>query len=123
LQVPDTIKVKVDHGWVTLQGVAEWQFQREEAERVVRSLHGVKAVVNQIELKPKVSAAGVKIKIENALKRDAQIDSGNITVEAAGSIVTLRGHVHSWTERQDAEHAAFGAPGVASVANLITISH
>ena len=123
LQVPDTIKVKVDHGWVTLQGVAEWQFQREEAERVVRSLHGVKAVVNQIELKPKVSAAGVKIKIENALKRDAQIDSDNITVEAAGNIVTLSGHVHSWTERQDAEHAAFGAPGVASVKNFITISH
>lgn len=122
-QVPDSIKVKVDHGWVTLQGTAEWQYQREEAERVVRSLRGVIAVMNEIELKPKISATGVKTKIEDALKRDAQIDANSITVEATGSAVVLRGHVHSWTERQDAEHAAFGAPGVTSVTNLITISH
>jgi osmotically-inducible protein OsmY len=123
IQVPDTIKATVANGWVTLEGVVEWQFQRAEAERVVRSLNGVKAVVNEIELKPKVSAFGVKIKIEDALKRDAQIDSNSITVESIGNDVTLRGQVHSWRERQDAEHAAFGAPGVASVKNLITINY
>jgi osmotically-inducible protein OsmY len=122
-QVPDTIKVKVADGWVTLLGTADWQYQREEAERVVRSLNGVKAVVNEIELKPKVSATGVKIKIENALKRDAQIEADNITVEAVGNTITLRGRVHSWRERNDAERAAFGAPGVASVANLLTINY
>jgi osmotically-inducible protein OsmY len=122
-QVPDTIKVKVADGWVTLLGTADWQYQREEAERVVRSLNGVKAVVNEIELKPKASANGVKIKIENALKRDAQIEAENITVEAIGNTITLRGRVHSWRERNDAEHAAFGAPGVASVANLLTINY
>jgi osmotically-inducible protein OsmY len=87
----------------------------------VRSLHGVKAVVNEIELRPSVNAFGVKAKIENALKRDAQIDSNSITVESTGSEVILRGQVHSWRERRDAEHAAFGAPGVASVENLITV--
>jgi osmotically-inducible protein OsmY len=120
--LPDTIKVKVAKGWVFLQGSTEWQYQREEAERVVIQLHGVKGITNEINIKPKVSATGVKAKIEDALKRDAQIDSDNITVEAAGNIVTLRGRVHSWREHQDAEHAAFDAPGVASVVNLIEIT-
>ncbi|MBB5061133.1 osmotically-inducible protein OsmY [Granulicella aggregans] len=121
-QVPDSIKVKVSEAWVTLTGTAEWNFQKDEAERIVRSLSGVTAVVNEIELKPKANALGVKIKIEDALKRDAQIDASNITVETSGAAVTLRGRVHSWRERNDAEHAAFGAPGVASVANLLTVT-
>lgn len=121
-QTPDTIKVTVSDGWVTLTGTAEWHFQKEEAERVIRSLSGVTAVVNEIELKPKANALNVKIKIEDALRRDAQIDSNTITVETAGASVTLRGSVHSWRERKDAEHAAFGAPGVASVVNLLTVA-
>ncbi|MGA3344454.1 MAG: BON domain-containing protein [Terracidiphilus sp.] len=122
LQVPDTIKLTVSKGWVTLQGTAEWQFQKEEAARVVRSLRGVKGVSDDIALKPTLSAVGVKIKIEDALKRDAQIEAKNITVEAAGNAVTLRGRVHSWREREDAEHAAFAAPGVGSVSNLLTVA-
>jgi osmotically-inducible protein OsmY len=122
-QVPGTIKAMVANGQVTLKGIAEWQYQREEAVRVVRSLHGVKAVFNEIELKPKVSASGVKIKIEDAFKRDAQIDANSITVESLGNAVTLRGQVQSWRERRDAEYVAFGAPGVASVENLITIKN
>jgi len=121
-QVPDTIKAKVSDGWITLQGTAEWQYQKEEAERVVRSLRGVKAVLNEVELKPTASATGVKIKIEDALKRDAQIEAKDISVEAAGNMITLRGRVHSWTEREDAEHAAFAAPGVRSVSNLLVVS-
>lgn len=123
LLVPDTVKVQVAKGYVTLSGTTEWQFQREEAERVVRSLNGVTDVSNSIELKPKVSANGVKVKIEEALKRDAQIEAKNVTVETAGNIVTLRGHVHSWREREDAQTAAFGAPGVTGVVNLLTVSH
>jgi osmotically-inducible protein OsmY len=121
--VPETVKVKVADGWVTLSGTTEWQYQREEAARVIRSLLGVKGVANDIELKPTVSAAGVKDKIEDALKRDAQIDANKISVEAAGNIVTLRGSVPSWRERRDAEFAAFNAPGVASVSNLFEISY
>ena len=122
-QVPATIKVTVSNGWLTLTGTTEWNFQKDEAARVVRSLHGVRGVTNEIELKPKASALGIKTKIENALNRDAQIDSNNITVETAGSDVTLRGSVQSWRQRQDAEFAAFGAPGVASVKNLLTVSY
>src|ERR1035441_3415792 len=102
---------------------AEWQYQKEEAARAVRSLRGVKVVLNEIELKPTVSTTGVKIKIEDALKRDAQIEAKDIAVETSGSMVTLRGHVHTWNEREDAEHAAFSAPGVGSVSNLLTVSY
>ncbi len=89
----------------------------------MRSLNGVKGVVNEIELKPTASAVGIKIKIENALKRDAQIDANKIMVETLGNGVTLRGTVHSWRERRNAEQAACGAPGVASVANFLTVSY
>ena len=121
--VPDTIKLTVSKGRVTLLGNAEWHYQKEEAERVVRSLRGVKFVINEIELKPTASAAGVKIKIEDALKRDAVIEAKNVTVETSGNAFTLTGHVHSWKEREDAEYAAFAAPGVSSVSNLLTIRY
>ena len=122
-QVPDTIKLKVSNGWITLEGTAEWQYQKDEAARAVRSLRGVKAVSNEIGLKPTVNTTGIKVKIEDALKRDAQIEAKDITVETSGALVTLRGHVHSWRERDDAEHAAFSAPGVGSVSNLLTVSY
>ena len=122
-QVPDTIKLKVSNGWITLQGTAEWQYQKEEAARAVRSLRGVKAVSNEIELKPTVHTTDIKVKIEDALKRDAQIEAKDITVETSGALVTLRGRVHSWREYDDAERAAFSAPGVGSVSNLLTVSY
>jgi hypothetical protein len=59
----------------------------------------------------------------DALKRDAQIEAKDITVETSGAMVTLRGRVHSWREHDDAEHAAFSAPGVGSVSNLLTVSY
>jgi osmotically-inducible protein OsmY len=122
-QVPDTIKLKVSNGWITLEGTAEWQYQKDEAARAVRSLRGVKAVSNEVTLNPTLNTIDIKIKIEDALKRDAQIEAKDITVETSGALVTLRGHVHSWRERDDAEHAAFSAPGVGSVSNLLTVSY
>jgi osmotically-inducible protein OsmY len=119
--VPEDIKVTVAAGWVTLDGPAEWHYQRGEAERVIRRLRGVKGISNEINLVPKLSANGVKVKIEDALKRDAQIDSDKITVETLGNTITLRGKVRSWREREGAEHAAYDAPGVASVKNLIEV--
>ena len=121
--VPNSIQVKVEDGWVTLTGNVEWQYQRGETERVVRPLMGVKGVSNDICLLPKVHADGVKAKIEAALIRDAQFDASHVTVEAAGSTVTLRGHVPSWNEREAIEHAAFDAPGVVRVENLVEISY
>jgi osmotically-inducible protein OsmY len=119
--VPGTVKVQVADGRITLTGAAEWQYQKEEAERSVRQLYGVKWVSNEITVTPKVNAIDVKVKIENALKRSAETDATHITVETSNGNVTLRGSVRSWVERQGAENAAWAAPGVTRVEDLITI--
>ena len=114
--------VTVKDGWLTLEGEAEWQYQREQAEAAVRRIRGIKGVVNSIQLQPKVPVAAVKRMIEDALKRSAEVDAQNIAVEAEGDKVILKGKVRSWAERQEAERAAWRAPGVRKVEDEITIS-
>jgi osmotically-inducible protein OsmY len=118
----DKVDVTVSKGWVTLQGEVEWRFQRDEAERVVRRLTGVKGVSNLIVVKPRVTPSDIKKKIEQALIRTAQSDANNITVDVDGTKVTLKGTVRSWAERKEAERQSWAAPGVTSVDNRITIS-
>lgn len=117
----DKVKVVVKNGWLTLEGEAEWNFQKEWAERAVRSITGVKGVTNMIVVKTKVTPTEVKRKIQDALVRSAQVDADRITVEVDGSKVILRGTVRSWAEKQEAERSAWAAPGVTSVDNRITI--
>jgi len=118
----DKIRVVVKNGWVTLEGEVEWNYQRERAETAVRRVRGLKGVTNSIEVKPHVAPSEIRRKIEDALRRAAEIDASRITVETVGSEVILRGTVRSWAERQEAERAAWWAPGVSKVDNRIIIS-
>jgi osmotically-inducible protein OsmY len=118
----ETMKVLVKDGWVTLEGTAEWNYQRTRAEEAVRRVSGIKGISNLILLKPRVAPTEIKAKIEEAFRRSAEVDASGITVEANGSEVILKGTVRSWAERQEAERAAWRAPGVTKVDNRITIS-
>ena len=118
---PDRIQITVENGWVTLEGEVEWQFQQSAAESAVKSVMGVKGVSNSIRIKPRVTAADVKAKIEGAFARRAHLDAKQIRVEASDSKVILHGSVHSWEEMEQAEQAAWAAPGVTNVENNVII--
>ena len=98
------------------------ELSAHRAEEAVRRVKGIKGVSNLIVLKPRVAPSEIKAKIEEAFRRNAEIDANRITVEANGSEVILKGTVRSWAERQEAERAAWRAPGVTKVDNRITIS-
>jgi len=116
------IKAVVKGGWVTLEGEVEWHYQRERAERAVRHVKGVLGVSDLINLKPSVSPADIKRKIEEAFKRNAEIDANRIQVKSSDGEVVLEGTVRSWAERQEAERVAWAAPGVKKVEDHIRVS-
>jgi osmotically-inducible protein OsmY len=118
----DRIKVKVSKGWVTLEGKVDWQYQKSAAEKAVRKLYGVVGVSNLIDVKPQVSKAEVKTSIEAALKRLAEVDASRIRVDTEDGKVVLSGSVRSWFEREEAERAAWAAPGVRTVEDRIAIA-
>ena len=117
----DRIKVKVDRGWVTLEGDVDYYYQAEEAERTVRQLTGVRGVTNLITVRTQPTPDDVKKRIREALERGAEFDAERITVEVQGHKVILKGTVRSYAELRDAERAARNAPGVTEVENRLTV--
>jgi osmotically-inducible protein OsmY len=118
----DGVRVVVKNGWLTLEGEVEWYYQKERAEEAVRRVRGVKGVTNSLQVKPRVAPMEIRRKIEEALRRAAEVDASRITVETNGGEVILRGSVRAWAERQEAERAAWAAPGVWKVDNRIIVS-
>jgi osmotically-inducible protein OsmY len=122
VMVPDDrIKVKVEKGWLTLEGDVDWNFQREEAERSVRYLTGVLGVTNLVSVRARPTPSDIKRKIKETLERSAEFDADRITVEVDGHTAVLRGTVRSYAEKRDAERAARNAPGVTEVENDLVV--
>jgi osmotically-inducible protein OsmY len=125
---PGTIQVTVREGEITLEGEVESWFQKNVAANVVRQLLGVKGVSNRLSLaqpidnsEPTVKPVAVEKAIKSAFKRSAVIDANQICVETSGSNVELSGNVRNLAEREEAERAAWAAPGVSSVDNQLTV--
>jgi len=104
-----------------LEGEVEWRYQFERAEEAVARVRGIQGIINCIEVRPQVPPVEIKRKIEEALRRAAEIDASRITVEANGGEIILRGTVRSWAQREEAERAAWRAPGISKVDNRITV--
>jgi osmotically-inducible protein OsmY len=121
-EIPASVKVSVEKGWITLHGEVEWHYQKEAAERKVRDIIGVRGVINQLEIKPKIKPDDVKRRIESALIRTAATDAKNIQVEVKEGRVVLRGRVHSWYEKEEAKREAWLAPGVREVVDELVIA-
>jgi osmotically-inducible protein OsmY len=117
----DKVQVKVEKGWVTLDGQVDWDFQRVYSKSSVENLEGVVGISNNIKLAPKLKTADVKNKIFAAFHRSATLDSENIQISSEGTKVILSGKVRSFVEKKDAERAAYLAPGVTEVENKLMI--
>ncbi len=122
--VPTTIDAKVEYGYVTLTGNADWQYQRDEAEFIAGNIIGVTGVENDVYLNVGQASPGdVRESIKKALKRDAKLDAASLSVETVNGTVVLTGTVHSWSERDAAVAAAWAAPGVTAVDDLLTVTY
>jgi osmotically-inducible protein OsmY len=117
----DDVKVKVHNGWITLSGEVDWQYQLDAAEDAVCCLMGVKGVTNLITVKPLIKDSDIKTGIESAFQRNAVLDARRITVDTSGDKVVLKGTVHSFAEKSEAEQVARAAPGVSGVENNLMI--
>jgi osmotically-inducible protein OsmY len=122
--VPGTVDARVDNGWVTLTGKAEWQFQRDEAEFVAGNILGVIGVDDEIDLEnPEPKAGDVQESIERALKRSAKLDADTVSVSAYDGTVSVSGVVSSWSEHDAAIAAAWAARGVTNVDDRIVVDY
>lgn len=119
--LPDSIMVTVDNGWLTLSGKVDWDFQRQEAEDAVEDLSGVKGVFNNITLIQRPTVADVQKKIKGELQRTIAEEAENINVATSDGTVTLSGSVSSWSEDEAARRASWAVPGVTDVVDNLVV--
>lgn len=118
---PNAVRLSVDHGWVTLRGEVEWDYQRKSAETAIRPLMGVVGISNDITLRVKPQAADLSHRIEEALTRQALREAKRVQVSVEGNTVKLNGTVNSWQERNAIQGVAWSAPGVRTVVNELRL--
>jgi osmotically-inducible protein OsmY len=118
----DKIKVRVENGWVTLEGEVEWQYQKTAAYYAINALRGIKGISNQILVKPAINRTLVKDEIKRALERSADVKASKVDVATAGHKVILKGTAGSWYEKNIIASAAWASPGVTEVVDEIEIA-
>ncbi|MHB1277824.1 MAG: BON domain-containing protein [Bacteroidia bacterium] len=118
----EKIKLKVEDGWIKLEGEVDWNYQRDAAKNCIKNLAGVKGVSNLIQVKVSVEPQNIKQKIKNAFERNASIDADRVNVNVEGHRVVLSGTVQSWSEKRQAEEATWSAPGVTQVVDNLKLN-
>ncbi|HLF55456.1 MAG TPA: BON domain-containing protein [Thermoanaerobaculia bacterium] len=123
VEVPhEKLKVKVENGWITLDGEVDWAYQKDAAARAVRNLAGVRGLTNMVTLKPHVETAEIKRRLNDAFKRNAELEAKSIRVDTTDGKVALWGKVHSWQQHDEATQIVWSAPGVIEVEDHLTIA-
>lgn len=123
VQIPENaVHARVEDGWVTLDGEVDHDYQRREVKRMVGQVRGVLGVTNAIAVRPPATAEQVEQVIEDAFRREAQVDARHITIEVSGHIAKLYGNVHSMHESTAATTAAAAAPGITTVENHLVVT-
>jgi osmotically-inducible protein OsmY len=119
----DKVKVKVEDGWITLDGELPWNYQKEAARKTVTYLSGVKGVTNNIKIKPEMHDTIEKENVELALARNWSINSQDVNVKVSGTKITLTGRVSSWYQKEEAGRIAWNTPGVWSIDNELVVEY